>query len=62
MMEECGVIYECPDDTYPVGMDDFLNDEHENSIRKDLFEENYTNVNDEVREISIETENEDVIN
>ena len=38
-----------------------MNDQHEDSIIKYLVEKNDTKVNDEVREISIETENEDVI-
>ena len=42
-------------------MEDSVNDEHQYSIRKYLAEENDTKVNDEVRKISIDTENEDVI-
>ena len=42
-------------------MEDCVNDKHEDSIRQDLVEKNYTKVNDEVREISIETYNEDLI-
>ena len=61
MMEECEVINECPDDTSPVVMEDCVNDEHEDSIRNDFIEEDVTEVNDEVREISIEIENGDVI-
>ena len=38
-----------------------VNGEHEDSIRKDLVEKNDTKVNVEGREISIDTENEDVI-
>ena len=61
MMEECEVIGECPDDKYPAVMDYFVNDEHQDRIRNYLIEENYAEVHDEVREISIEVENEDVI-
>ena len=61
MVEVCGVIYKCPDDTPPVVMEYCVNDEHEDSTRKYLVEKNYTKVTNEVREISIETENEDVI-
>ena len=38
--------------------EDCVNDEHEDSIRNYLDDKNYTEVNDEVREISIETDNE----
>ena len=62
MMKGCEVIDECPDDTYPVVMEDFVNYEHEDSIKKYLIEENDTKVNYEVREISIYTENEYLIN
>ena len=57
MMEDCEAICEWPDDTFPVVMEDYVNDEHENSIRNDLVEENDTKENNEVREISIDTEN-----
>ena len=57
IMEECLVIDECPYDTSPVVVEDCVNDEHEGSIRKDLVERNDIKVNDEVRQISIETEN-----
>ena len=55
MMKACEVINECPDYTSPVMMDDFVNDEHEDNIRKYLVEKNDTTVTDEVQEISIET-------
>ena len=42
-------------------MEDCVNDENEDSTRKYLVEKNDTKVTDEVIEISIETENEDVI-
>ena len=61
MMEEFEVIDECPDDTYQVVMEDFVNDEHQDIIKNDLVEKNDTEVNNEVIEISIETKNEDVI-
>ena len=38
MMEDCEAICECPDDTFPVVMEDYVNDEHENSIRNYLVE------------------------
>ena len=40
---------------------EFLNDEHEDSIRNNLIEENDKKDNDEVIEISIYTEDEDII-
>ena len=55
MMEACEVINECPDYTSPVMMENCVNDEHEDSIRKYLVEKNDTKVTDEVQEISIET-------
>ena len=61
MMEICEIIDKSLDDTYPVGMEDYVNDKHEDSIRKDLVEKNGTKNINEVREIQIETENEDVI-
>ena len=61
MMEICEIIYKLLDDTYPVGMEDYVNDKHEDSIRKDLVEKIGTKNINEVREIQIETENEDVI-
>ena len=42
-------------------MEDCVNDEHEDSIRNGFIEKGDTKVHDEVRQISIETENEDVI-
>ena len=42
-------------------MEDFVNDEHEDIIINDQIEENDTDTHYEVREISIETENEDAI-
>ena len=57
MMEKFEVVYECPDDTSPVVMEDCLNDEHEDSIRNDPIEENDAEVHDELREIPIKTEN-----
>ena len=38
MIELCEVIYKCPNDRYPVMMDDSVNDEHEDIIRNDLVE------------------------
>ena len=35
MMEVCEVIYENPDYTSPVVMEDCVNDEHEDSTRND---------------------------
>ena len=61
MMKEFEVIDEFQEDTYPVVMEDCVNDEHEDSIRNYLIEVNGTKFNYEVREISIYTENEDVI-
>ena len=61
MIEECELIDKLPEDTTPVLMGDCLNDEHEDSIRKDLVDRNDTKVNDKVREISIKAENKDVI-
>ena len=61
MMEEGEVIYKLPYETSPVVMEDCVNNEHQYGIRKDLVYKNDTKVNDEVRRISIETENEDVI-
>ena len=55
MMKLCEVINECLDYTSPVMMDNFVNDEHEDNIRKYLVEKNDTKVTDEVQEISIET-------
>ena len=55
MMEECEIIYDFPSDTSSVVMDDSVNDEHEDSIRKYLVEKNDTKVTDEAQEISIET-------
>ena len=49
MMEECEIIYDFPSDTSSVVMDDSVNDEHEDSIRNDCIEENYTEVHNEVR-------------
>ena len=40
---------------------DCVNEEHEDSIINEFLEENDTELYDEVREISIETENEDAI-
>ena len=56
-MEICEVIYKCPDDTSPVVMNNFVNDEHKYIIRKDLVEKNDTKENNEARVISIDTEN-----
>ena len=39
-MEVCEVIDKCPDDTYPVVTEICVNDEYEDSIRKDLVEKN----------------------
>ena len=61
MMEECEVIDELPDYTSSVMMEDCVNYEHEDSIRKDLVKKNDTKVNDEVREISRDTDNEYLI-
>ena len=55
MLESCEVINEFPDYTSPVMMDNSVNDEHEDSIRKYLVEKNDTKVTDEAQEISIET-------
>ena len=49
MMEECEIIYDFPSDTSSVVMDDSVNDEHEDGIRNDCIEENYTEVHNEVR-------------
>ena len=46
---------------YPQLWGGCVNGEHEDSIRYDLIEEVDTEVHDKVREISIYTENEDVI-
>ena len=61
MMEVCGVIYECPYKISPVVINDCVNDEHDDSTRTYLVDKNDTKVNDKVREISLETENEDII-
>ena len=53
--------YVFPYDISPVFIEDCVNNEHEDSIRNGLVEKNDTKVNDEVREISIDTENKDVI-
>ena len=42
-------------------MDDCEDDEHEDSIRNYLIKEGDTEIYDEVRKISIETKNEDLI-
>ena len=57
MMQVCEVIDKLTDDRPPVVMEDCVNDEHEDSIRNYLVEENDTKENNEVREISIDTEN-----
>ena len=62
MMDICEVVYAFPYNTDPVVMEDCVNDEHEDSIIKYLVENNDTKLNYEVRKISIQTENEDVIN
>ena len=49
MMDECEVIDEFPYDTSPLMMEDCVNNEHEDIIRKDLVEKNDTKLNDEVR-------------
>ena len=61
-MEECEVIDECTDEKSPVGMEDCINEEHKDRIRNNLVDKNDTKVNDEVREISIRSKSEDVIN
>ena len=61
MMEEYQVIYECLDDTSTVWMWDGVNYKRKDSIRNDLIEESDTEVHDETRKTSIETENEDII-
>ena len=42
-------------------MENCVNNKHEDSIKKYLVEKNDTKVTDEVREISIDSENEDII-
>ena len=37
-MEVHELIYEFPDDTFPVVMEDCVNNEHKDSIREDLIE------------------------
>ena len=49
MMEVCEVIDKPPDDTYPVVMEDYVDDEHEDIIREYLVEKNDTNENNKVR-------------
>ena len=61
MMEACKVIYKCLDDTSPVVMYDYINYEYEDSIRKVLVEKNDAKENNDAIEISIETENKDVL-
>ena len=61
-MEECEVIDECTDYTSPVGMEDCISEEHKDRIRNNQVDKNDTKVNDEVREISIRSKSEDVIN
>ena len=61
-MDEYEVIDKWTYYTSPVVTEDCVNDEHEDSIRNYLDDKNYTEVNDEVREISIETDNEYIIN
>ena len=55
------VIDEWPDDTNPVVMEDFVNEELENRNQNDFIDENETELHDEEEEKSIDTENEDVI-
>ena len=49
MMEVCEVIDKPPDDIYPVVMEDYVDDEHEDIIREYLVEKNDTNENNKVR-------------
>ena len=42
MMEEFGITDEFPYDTYPVVMEDYVNDEHEDIIKNYLVKENDT--------------------
>ena len=55
IMEECQVIDKCPYGTSQVVMEYFVNDELEDSIRKDFFEKNDKKANYEVRQVTKET-------
>ena len=61
MMEVCEVIDKWPYNTSSVAMEHCVNDEHEDSTRKDLAEKNDTKENNEVRSISTKTESKDEI-
>ena len=61
MVEVCKVIDKWADERYPVFMEDYVNYEHKDSIRKYLVGGNYTKENNEVRSISINTHNKIVI-
>ena len=52
MMDVYEVINKFPDETSPVVIEDSVNGEHEDGIRKYLVDKNYTKKN-EVRELSI---------
>ena len=61
MMEVCEVIDKLPVDRYPAVMKDSINNEYETIVRKYLVEKNDTKHNNEVRELTIETEKKYVI-
>ena len=50
MMDVCEIIYECPDDTSPVVMEDRVNKNLDNITRKYLNEINEIGVNEEEEE------------
>ena len=61
MMEVCEVIDELSDEKPPIVMENFVNDEHKNSIRKYFVEKNDTEITDKVRQTSIWIEKEYVL-
>ena len=61
IMEVWKVIDKFTNDTPPFVTGDYVNYEHEGRIRKDLVNRNDTKENNKLREISIQTENKDVI-
>ena len=60
-MEVWKVIDKFTNDTPPFVTGDYVNYEHEGRIRKDLVNRNDTKEKNKLREISIQTENKDVI-
>ena len=61
MMDLCEVIDKRPDGRYLVFMQDYLNTEHMNSIRKDLAKKNDIKENNKLIKILMDTENKYVI-